>query len=42
MENNVGLYLRGIGWEGTNWVNLVQDREQWQALVNTVINLWVP
>jgi hypothetical protein len=34
--------LRGTGWEGVDWIHLVQDREQRQALVNTVMNLQVP
>jgi hypothetical protein len=34
--------LREIRWEGMDWMNVAQDRGQWQALVNTVINLWVP
>jgi hypothetical protein len=25
-----------------NWIDLAQDKHQWRALVNTVINLWVP
>jgi hypothetical protein len=25
-----------------NWIRLGQDRVQWQAFVNTVMNLWVP
>jgi hypothetical protein len=24
-----------------NWIDMAQDRDQWRALVNTVINLWV-
>jgi len=31
-----------IGWEGVDWLHLSQDRDQWQALVNTVMNFWVP
>jgi hypothetical protein len=25
-----------------NWIHLVQDRDQWLAVVNTVMSLWVP
>jgi hypothetical protein len=31
--------LTKLGCEGVDWINLVQDRDQWQALVNTAINL---
>jgi hypothetical protein len=31
-----------IGWGGVDWIDLVQDRDQWWALVNTVMNLRVP
>jgi hypothetical protein len=30
------------GWGGMDWIDLAQDRYQWRALVNTVMNLWVP
>jgi hypothetical protein len=39
-NNKIGL--REIGWDGVDWINLAQDREQWRALVNTVMNLRVP
>jgi hypothetical protein len=26
----------GIGWKAEDWIHLVQDRDQWQALVNMV------
>jgi hypothetical protein len=34
--------LGEIGWDDMDWINLAQDREQWRALVNTVMNFQVP
>jgi hypothetical protein len=34
--------IREIGWGGMNSIILAQDRDQWRALVNTVMNLRVP
>jgi hypothetical protein len=36
--------LREIGWDGTDWIALAQGRDRWRALalVNTIMNLWVP
>jgi hypothetical protein len=34
--------LREIGWDGRDWFELVQERDQWRALVNTEINIRVP
>jgi hypothetical protein len=39
---NIKIDLGEIGWDGVNWVDLAQDRDQWRALVNTVMNLWFP
>jgi hypothetical protein len=41
-ENNIKLDLREIGIDGANWIRLAQDRVQWRAFVNTVIDLRVP
>jgi hypothetical protein len=38
--NNTKTYLREIGWNGMDWIDLTQDRNQWRALVNTVMKLW--
>jgi hypothetical protein len=34
--------LREIGWDGMDWIDLAQDRDQWRALVNTVMNFRIP
>jgi hypothetical protein len=34
--------LREIGIDGANWIRLAQDRVQWRAFVNTVMNDLVP
>jgi hypothetical protein len=34
--------LAEIEWDGMVWIDLAQDKDQWRALVNTVINLRVP
>jgi hypothetical protein len=36
------IYFRKIGWGNMNWIDLTQDRDQWRALVNTVMKLRVP
>jgi hypothetical protein len=41
-EDNIKLDLREIGIDGANWIQLAQDRVQWRAFVNMVMNLSVP
>jgi hypothetical protein len=41
-EVNIRMDLREIGWGGMDWIDLAGDRDQWRALVNTVMNLRVP
>jgi hypothetical protein len=40
--DNIKMNLRKIGWDDMDLIDLAQDRDQWMALVNTVMNLRVP
>jgi len=36
------MIVREKDWENVDWMHLAQGRDQWWAVVNTVLNLWVP
>jgi hypothetical protein len=38
----MGLRETGLGWDGMDWIDLAQDRDQWRTLINKVTNLLVP
>jgi hypothetical protein len=38
--DNIKIDLKEVGCLGVDWTILAQDRDQWQALVNTIMNLW--
>jgi hypothetical protein len=40
--DNIKMDLTEMGRGGRDWIDLAQDRDQWRALVNTVMNIWVP
>jgi hypothetical protein len=40
--DNIKIDNREIGWNDMDWVDQAQDRDQWRALVNAVMNLRVP
>jgi hypothetical protein len=39
--NNIKIDLREVGWDGMDWIDLAEDRNQWRAPVNTIMNLRV-
>jgi hypothetical protein len=39
---SIKMDLGEIEWDDTDWIDLAEDRDQWKALVNTVISLRVP
>jgi hypothetical protein len=41
-EDSIKMDHREIEWVGMDWIDLAQDRDQWRAFVNTIMNLWVP
>jgi hypothetical protein len=40
--DDIKMDLGEIGWDGRDWIKVAQERDQWRALVNTVMNLRVP
>jgi hypothetical protein len=38
---NINMDLGDIGWDDVGWIDMGQDRDQWRALVNTVMNIRV-
>jgi hypothetical protein len=38
-EDNIKIDLREVGWGGVDWIDVVQNRDRWRALVYAVMNL---
>jgi len=41
-EDDIKMNLRAVGYDCLDWINRVQDRCQWRAVVNTVMDFRVP
>jgi hypothetical protein len=40
--DNIRMDLGEVGWGDVDWIGLAQARNRWRAVVNSVLNLWVP
>jgi hypothetical protein len=40
--DSIKMDLREVGWNGVDWTDMAQERDQWKALLNTVFNLRLP
>jgi hypothetical protein len=40
--DNIKVDFREIVWGGMDWIDVAQDRNQWRALVDMVMNHEVP
>ena len=41
-EDNIKMDLQEVGCECMDWIKVGEERDRWRALVNAIINLWVP
>jgi hypothetical protein len=41
-EDSIKMELQEVGYRGMDWNELAQDRDRWQTLVNSVMNLRIP
>jgi len=41
-EDNIKMNLQEVGCGSMDWIDLAEGRDRWRALVNAVMNFWVP
>jgi len=42
LEDNIKMDLQEVGFEGMDWIDVIEDTDRWRAPVNVVMNLLVP
>jgi hypothetical protein len=42
IEDNIKMDLQEVGGGDMDWIELAQERDRWRALVNAIMNIWVP
>jgi hypothetical protein len=35
------MHLREVEWDGVNWIDIVQDRDRWRAIMKMILNIRV-
>jgi hypothetical protein len=40
-EDNIKMDFQKLKWEGVNWIDLAQDKDEFRTLVKAVMNIWV-
>ena len=41
-DDNINMDIKVLGWGGVDWIDLVQCRDSWRALVHVVMKIWFP
>jgi hypothetical protein len=41
-EDNIKMGIKGLGWDGMDWISLARDVNKRGAVVNSVMNLLIP
>jgi hypothetical protein len=42
LRHSIIMDHREVGWKGVDWIPLSQHGDQWRAVVNMLMKLWVP
>ena len=40
--SDIQTNIQEMKWEGTNWIDLAQDKDRWDAVISTIMNMRLP